>query len=138
MNKTTYSKLCHVAKRLGDSYPIYDILFGCRELENFRFVCNQNKFKVCPNNCFANRCKLSIGRYKHCCVVFALLCFVCLFAVLQKFAKFSAIEDPWINHLHISRGLICFLIQHTSLRYVYSAGRFGFRFRESAQSMSFV
>jgi len=34
-NKITYSKLCHVAKHVGDSYPIYDIFIRHRELENF-------------------------------------------------------------------------------------------------------
>ena len=77
-NENVHLKLQHVAKRLGDSYPIYDGLMRRRELENGGFICALNKFKVCPpNKRFSNRCKFSIGRYEHCCVLCALLCCVC-------------------------------------------------------------
>jgi hypothetical protein len=71
-------KLSNIAKRLAGSYTIYDELIRRRELENCGVVCTLNKFKVCPpKKRFANRCKFSIGRYKQCCVICALLCFVC-------------------------------------------------------------
>jgi hypothetical protein len=77
-NEDIYMKLNNVAKRLVDSYAIYDGLIRRRELENCGFICMLSKFKMCPpKKRFANRFKFSIGRYKRCCVVFALLCFVC-------------------------------------------------------------
>jgi hypothetical protein len=121
-NEDVCLKLSHVAKRLGDSYPIYDGLIRRRELENCGLVCTLSKFKMCPpKKRFANRCKFSVGRYKHCCMVCALLCFVCfsvgMFAEkrLQNYAIVSAIEDPLLNQLHFSLRLLHFAFQHTSL-----------------------
>jgi hypothetical protein len=77
-NEDVCLKLSNVAKRLGDSYPMYEGLIMRRELENCGFVCTVNKFKLCPpKKRFANRFKFSIGRYKLCCVVCALPYFVC-------------------------------------------------------------
>ena len=77
-SEDVYLKLSNVAKRLVDIYPMYDGLIRRRELENCGVVCTLNKFKICPpKKRFVNRCKFSIGRYKHCVVVCGLLCFVC-------------------------------------------------------------
>jgi len=77
-NEDVYLKLSLVAKRLRESYPVYEGLIRRRELENCGLVCTLSKFKMCPpKRRFVNRCKFSIGKCKHCCVVCALLCFVC-------------------------------------------------------------
>jgi len=77
-NEDVYLKLSNVAKRVGESYTIYDGLIRRREMENYGLICMLNKFKMCPpKKRFVNRIKFSIGRYKHCCVFYALLCFVC-------------------------------------------------------------